>query len=320
MIHSRYCKIAAVFPITIMFLLFVVSITTMAKSAPFSTHDTSLYQNRPATPFQMNTLDYNIFAKATQKEQTGSILGKKHKFYIAHYTQYARRRLRRSYQQSHNQNDDGNKSRSNNDNANIEHTSNDNNSGNNLTVLSEDRKSSPASLHGSTSLHNKGSKNIDLHGSTSTQINSDTIKDANTLQTESKTRQPIPKDTKSDLVSPTEPEDVLIPSYQDSHLNPTLDPKTPDMPEEGPNIGGIVVVSIVSIVLSSSIFASNLLVMIPFSRCTRIRTPSNFLLLILSLSDFIVGIFVIPLVTITTVLRYLILYLALIHPIAANIL
>ena len=56
-----------------------------------------------------------------------------------------------------------NKNDANNDNANIEHTSNGNNPSDNLTVLAEDRKSTPASLHGSTSLHNSGSKNVHLH-------------------------------------------------------------------------------------------------------------------------------------------------------------
>ena len=74
--------------------------------------------------------------------------------------------------------------------------------------------------------------------------------------------------------------------------------------KEALNVGGIALVSITSIIISASIFASNLLVIIPFTRCTRIRTPSNYLLFTLSLSDILVGLVVIPIVTFTTILRY----------------
>ena len=74
--------------------------------------------------------------------------------------------------------------------------------------------------------------------------------------------------------------------------------------EEELGVAEIVVVSSISIILSSSIFASNLLVILPFIRCTRIRTPSNYLLLTLSISDFIIGLVVIPVVTLTTILRF----------------
>ena len=79
--------------------------------------------------------------------------------------------------------------------------------------------------------------------------------------------------------------------------------------KEALNVGGIALVSITSIIISASIFASNLLVIIPFTRCTRIRTPSNYLLFTLSLSDIFVGLVVIPIVTFTTILRYEILIL-----------
>ena len=81
--------------------------------------------------------------------------------------------------------------------------------------------------------------------------------------------------------------------------------------KEALNVAGIALVSITSIIISASIFASNLLVIIPFTRCSRIRTPSNYLLFTLSLSDILVGLVVIPIVTFTTILRYEILILVL---------
>ena len=115
-----------------------------------------------------------------------------------------------------------------------------------------------------------------------------------------------------------EPSYTVTPSYNHQILSTTTSSSLVtagnveiENGKEALNVGGIALVSITSIIISASIFASNLLVIIPFTRCSRIRTPSNYLLFTLSLSDILVGLVVIPIVTFTTILRYEILALVL---------
>ena len=93
----------------------------MAKSVPFPTHDTFSYKTMPETTMKINTLNITISNK-TRKEQTDFSFGKKQKVYIAHYMRYARRRLRRSYEQLLDQKDTGYENGENRTDTNTEQT------------------------------------------------------------------------------------------------------------------------------------------------------------------------------------------------------
>ena len=177
-------------------------------------------------------------------------------------------------------------------------------------IIKDHRISSTSFLNGPTTANGMSSKNEVSPHKASTFIQDDEILMKPTPKMNSKTSQidiTNHSDNKSEFYDHTSSEEKSSTSSIKSQT--TMSPQAQDsvIPNEGTSIGGIVIVSILSIILSSSIFASNLLVMIPFNRCTRIRTPSNFLLLVLSISDLVIGIVVIPLVTITTILRYVIL-------------
>ena len=304
-IHSRYCKIAVVSRTKRMIFLLVVSIITMAKSVPFSTHDTFSYKTMPETTMKINTLNITINNK-TRKEQTDFSFGRKQKVYIAHYMRNARRRLRRSYQQLLDQNDTGYKNGVNRTDTNTEQTNINYNPNESSNVKKEHRITSISYLNGPTTENGMSSKSEFSQHKASTLIQDDKILIKPTRKINSKT-------SKIDIINQnnsesgfhglTSSEEKASTSSLKSHTTLSPHQQNSVIPNEETSIGGIVIVSILSIILSSSIFASNLLVMIPFNRCTRIRTPSNFLLLVLSISDLVIGIVVIPLVTITTILR-----------------
>ena len=281
----------------------------MAKSVPFSTHATSSFRTMPDMTLKPNTFHVNINNKITLKEQTDFSFGKKQKAHIAHYTRYVRRRLRRSYQESLDQNDNGYKNSVNNDEANTEETNTNDYPSASSNIIKDDVTSSTFSINGPTTLDGLSSKNEFSSNKFSTKCGDDVIIVKPNQKANSKIHQNDEMnrhDNESGFQVDTWPEEMKSSSNLDFPVTRSPDPQGTEIPNEESNISGIVVVSIISIILSSSIFASNLLVMIPFNRCTRIRTtPSNFLLLVLSISDFIVGIVVIPLVTITTILRYL---------------
>ena len=279
----------------------------MAKSVPFPTHDSFSYKNMPETTMKINTLNITINNK-TRKEQTDFSFGRKQKVYIAHYMRYARQRLRRSYQQTLDQNDTGYKNEVNSADTNTEQTNINYNTKESSNVIKDHRIDSTSFLNGPTTANGMSSKDELLSNKTSTLIQDDKILIKPTQKMNNNTG-PIDimnrSHNKSEFHDHTSSEEKASTSNLNSHNTLTPRPQNSVTPSEETSIGGIVIVSIVSIILSSSIFASNLLVMIPFNRCTRIRTPSNFLLLVLSISDLVIGIVVIPLVTITTILRYL---------------
>ena len=281
-----------------MILLYVASIITMAKAAPFSTHATSSFKTMPDTISRLDTISNRVYNKTIRKEQTDFLFGKNYRFYIAHHTKHARRRLRRSYQRTHDQDDDSSKSQENISDSSSEPT----NIGDNPSVRSITLKDATKSLISSTS-----SPSNSLHNTELRNEKEDEIIFATTKKENRKTNyQDVIDDngTKVNSKAHIIPEDELTSSYTNPHIMPTPNPNESDVSRSETNMSGIVIVSVISIILSSSIFVSNLLVIIPFSRCTRVRsTPSNFLLLVLSVSDLLIGIVVIPLVTITTILR-----------------
>ena len=289
----------------IMFVIFIASIITTVKTMTIPIPPTSSSSSNLlfSTTTEMNTLDYNMVSKTTWKHHIKSILNKESRIYIAHYTRHYRSRLRRSYQQITDYADSGNQIAAHNESKN----------GNNNTISHSNRNPTPVAeghTNSLTSFYPSTSSNALVKKSTvdTEQVVHDMDEDYTRIDIS-----PTQHDKKQEHISttisdssqsnPTDYDGKLVQPPTKYHIAPTQNINTEDQ-KEGLNVGEIAAVSIISIILSSSIFASNLLVIIPFSRCTRIRTPSNYLLLTLSISDFIIGLIVIPLVTFTTILRY----------------
>jgi hypothetical protein len=232
------------------------------------------------------------------KKHTQTNLNQASRIHIAHYTQPSPIRVRRSYQQTIDRQGSRGGTRANSDSDKINQNSSSD-SNHYITPTVENQLSSSSTSYSTNIAHGVDAKSIQTEQHVADIDENYTIIDASSTQkydeeprkgsTMSKSRKQIDVDEKG---NPSKP-----------HKVPREEQKT-EASENGISVAEIVVISIISIILSSSIFASNLLVMIPFSRCTRIRTPSNYLLLTLSICDFIIGIIVIPAVTITTILRY----------------
>ena len=302
MIHSRNSRknFLMIASSRIMVVIFMMSIITTVESLSFPVHtvSSSPFKFLSSTISAMDTLNYNVLGRTRRwKKQTN--LNQESRIHIAHYTQPSLIRVRRSYQQTID--NEGGGTRKNSDSDKINHNKSSD-SDHHITPSVEHHLSSSSTLYGTNVAHEMVTKNIqteehvaDINGSytiTDSMARNSTqkyVKEQRKDSSTSKSREPIDVDEKT---NPTQ-----------SHKLPREEQKTKPG-ENGITVAEIVVISIISVILSSSIFASNLLVMIPFSRCTRIRTPSNYLLLTLSISDFIIGIIVIPVVTITTILRY----------------
>ena len=300
MIHSRNSRkdFLMIVPSRIMVVMFMVSIITTVESLSFPVHtvSSSPFKFLSSTISAMDTLNYNVLGRTRRwKKQTN--LNQETRIHIAHYTPRYFNRIRRSYQLD-DEGSSGGGTRANSDSDKITHNSSSD-SDHHITPSVENQVSSSSTSYGTNVVHGMDAKSIQTKQHVADINESYTITDAVSTQkydmghrkdtATSKSKEQIDVDEKG---NPTK-----------SHKVPSEEQKT-EPGENGITVAEIVVISIISVILSSSIFASNLLVMIPFSRCTRIRTPSNYLLLTLSISDFIIGIIVIPVVTTTTILRY----------------
>ena len=300
MIHSRNSRknFLMIASSRIMVVIFMMSIITTVESLSFPVHtvSSSPFKFLSSTISAMDTLNYNVLGRTRRwKKQTN--LNQESRIHIAHYTQPSLLRVRRSYQQTID--NEGGGTRANSDSDKINHN-NSSDSDHHITPSVEHQLSSSSTSEGTNVVHEMVTKNIQ------TEQHVADINDSYTI-TDSMARNSTPKYVKEHRKHSTKSREQID---VDEKTNPTQSHKLSREEqktkpgENGITVAEIVVISIISVILSSSIFASNLLVMIPFSRCTRIRTPSNYLLLTLSISDFIIGIIVIPVVTITTILRY----------------
>ena len=237
----------------------------------------------------MNTLHYNMVNKATWKQHIKAITQMKPRKYSVHYTRhYLSRRVRRSYQQIINHNDTKNQSK----------TNPDNNDNNNITR----RINITEGLTSSTTLVEKS---IHLEEDVDDVSEDFHVTDIGHTKHDKKQQHPLAT-TIPNMQHTTNAKNYKTPGQSSATHTKTPTPnRNKENQEQGSSLTGIVVVSMIAIIISASIFASNLLVIIPFVRCTRIRTPSNYLLFTLSISDFITGLIVIPIVTLTTILRYI---------------